>query len=340
MARYRALYDEFKVAEATGDDYNANRLKGMLLMTTLWIGGQLPGVEIALEGAATRLTTRTAVGGIKEVVSGPVSALERETFSHIPSGMVLDAEQQTFLSRELGSLEPILDSNGNPIQTLNQTQRLTFSDGSQAIIKPESGVGESVAGSGTTKYSSEVGTYVVDRALGFDQVPTTAVIDHPDLGRSAIQSWESGTAVDSAGAYSTTDQQMAAVRDYITGEQDRHLGNVLQSPDGKVIAIDGGEAFPPGGENPMYRSEFVFNTLDQELEPSVLEAVRNVDRAALSQSLLDSGLTQQQVNGAMSRLESIATEGKLTLSGLGSSGQTVTVVPDDFTRGLQQVTLP
>ncbi len=339
MTRYAALYGQYQQAVDGKDDYNANRLKGMLLATTIWLGAQVIDPEVAAEGVLSRLGTRTAAGQLERVVASGVVAAERKTFAHIPGEFTLNAEQRLFLERDMLALEQILDANGNPIQTLNTTQRVVFDDGGRAILKPESGVGADIgAGSVGTKYSREVGTYITDQHLGFNQVPTTVVVDHPVLGRSSAQLWANGTPVQSSGALSAADQQMAAVRDYITLEADRHLGNVLQSPDGRLIAIDHGESFPTGLEAPVIRSEFVYHALDQNLDPAVLASVRAVDRTALGRDLLNAGLTQQQVNGALARLDSIATQGRLTTPGLGRPGDFVTIF--DANMSIHQALVP
>ena len=329
---FKALYDEYQRARAAGDDYNANRLRGMLGATTIWLGAQFIEPETAVEGAIGRFGTRKVAGSVERVVVSELGAAERATFAHIPGEMQLNAEQRAFLERNLGSLEQIVGPDGKPLQTLNQTHRITFEDGGRAILKPESGVGtidETGAFDGP-KWSRELGTYVTDQHLGFGQVPTTAVLDHPELGRSSAQAWREGQGfaqgTDPTAGMSQLDIQRMAVRDFVTGESDRHFGNVLQAQDGSLIAIDHGESFPNGTDHPMMRNEFVGRTLDQPLDPQVVAAVQGVDRAAFRQDLLNSGLTARQADAAVARLDYVAANGRLSATGLGTSGQTVTIM--------------
>jgi len=238
-------------------------------------------------------------------------------YTHVPKDLVLSGDQRALIDRGIVGIEDINK------KSLNQTQRIEFDDGTTAILKPESGA----VSSGYEpyldgpKYARETGAYVTDQHLGFGQVPTTAVIDDPELGRSAVQAWqESQPFTGGAEAFSPIDQQKAAVLDYITGNLDRHAGNVLQSPDGKLIAIDHGECFPVPGTNDgkmAMTGDFVNAQFGQPLDPSVLEAVQSVDKAALTQDLLNSGLSQAQVDGALARLDEVATNGQITGEVLG-----------------------
>jgi hypothetical protein len=290
MDRYRALYDEYNRAVAEGDDYNANRLRGMLVATTTWTVGALVSPEVLAESAVARFGTKTVVGGVERTTA-------------------------RLIGREVIAIEAI-EKGG-----VNQSMRIVFDDGGRAILKPDAGGKNTIYevlldGS---KSSREVGTYVTDRHLGFNQVPETMAVDDPNFGRSAMQDWKDSQAfpnIGDKGVFYTKDEQMMAVRDYITGNHDRHLGNVLMSPEGGMVAIDHGESFPTGSMGSVMKNEFLARQANQQLDPSIVDAVKSVDQAALRQELRASGLSQQQIDGAMSRLNEIARHGQINGSSL------------------------
>ena len=288
--RYGAMYDDYNRAVASGDDYNANRLRGMLAATTVWIGGQFVDPALAAEGVAGRFGTRTAATGLERTAAG-------------------------LAGRELIAIEQI-EKGG-----VNQSMRVVFDDGGRAILKPDAG-GKATAYEqflGGSKSSREVGTYVTDQHLGFNQVPETVAIDDPNFGRSALQDWKDSQKfpnIGDKGTFYTKDEQMMAVRDYITGNHDRHLGNVLVSPEGGMIAIDHGEAFPKAQSSSLLTNEFIARQANQALDPAVVDAVKMVDQSALRADLHASGLSQAQIDGAISRLNEIGSQGKITGSSL------------------------
>ena len=310
MDRYGALYDEYNQAVAAGDDYNANRLRGMLAATTVWIGGQFIEPGMAAEGIAGRFGTRAAAGGLERVAISELGTAERQALSHIPADFPLDATQRALLDRGLITLEEIQKGG------VNQSMRIVFDDGGRAIIKPESGATSTMYEKFLEgpKYSREVGTYVTDRHLDFNMVPATAVMDHPELGRSSVQAWSESKPFKGGGeAFSAIDQQKAAVLDYVTGNLDRHMGNALQSPDGRLILIDHGESFPTkGATNVHMTNEFVNSQFGTTLDAGVVKSVQSVDQAAFRADLVKSGLTEGQADAALSRLNEIATNGKIT----------------------------
>ena len=213
----------------------------------------------------------------------------------------------------MSSVGQILDENGQPIQSQNQTHKVTFEDGTGSCLKPEAGEKSlNIRGLGDTpKWIREIGNYLVDRALGSRQVPTVTVVDSPTLGRASSMEWTPYKQVESISVFSEFDRHMAAVRDYITGNVDRHFGNFGKGLDGGLVAPDGGETFPMRATHSAV-SEFVMKSLGTDLNPEVLNAVRSVDQGALRQSLLDSGLSPTQVDGAMGRLNEIVTHGRIT----------------------------
>lgn len=290
LDRYSSMYDDYNRAVAAGDDYNANRLRGMLAATTIWIGAQFVEPEMAVEGIAGRLGTRTAATGLERTATG-------------------------LAGRELVAIEQI-EKGG-----VNQSMRVVFDDGGRAILKPDAGGRNTIYESllDGSKSSREVGTYVTDRHLGFNQVPETVAIDDPNFGRSAMQEWKDSQRfpdIGDKGTFYAKDEQMMAVRDYITGNHDRHLGNVLMSPEGGMVAIDHGESFPTGKTGSLMTNEFLARQANTPLDPAVVDAVRSVDQTALRQELQASGLSQQQVDGAINRLNEIATHGQINGSGL------------------------
>lgn len=84
-----------------------------------------------------------------------------------------------------------------------------------------------------------------------DLVPPTITRDMPGRGVGSYQHWVNGIAApDFHKSNQTTpfdgpkDHARAAAFDYLTGNLDRHLGNWLITPKGKLALIDNGSTFP------------------------------------------------------------------------------------------------
>jgi hypothetical protein len=232
----------------------------------------------------------------------------------------MNPAQQELAGRNATGVNQLLDANGKPISN-NAVYKVEYENGSNAAFKPQAGEGPSVidpANFGDTpKAVRQQGYYTVDQVLGADHVPTSTVMDHPDLGTGSTVDWRPHSSVTDLSGFSKTDIQVAAARDYISGNVDNHLGNIGNAG-GKPVCYDGGETFPvkPDG----MRNEFVANTVGEAFTPDALKAVHSIDPAAMRQTLVGDGLSPQQVEGAMQRYNEIMQNDKITGESWTSQG--------------------
>ena len=178
------------------------------------------------------------------------------------------------------------------------------SDGPSAVYKPAKGEYEGLRTSiaGDTYWQNEVAAYATDQMLGFDLVPTTAVLDVPS-GIGSVQEWVDGNRLP-VEFHDPIDNQKMAVLDYVIGNTDRHSNNYITSAEGRPAAIDNGLSFPRDTSEPL-RSTFFPDVVGKRLDPSVLDAVRSVDRGDFSAMLKAHGLPPGAVTGAVDRLAEI-----------------------------------
>ncbi|MEA2644921.1 MAG: hypothetical protein QOE92_4 [Chloroflexota bacterium] len=309
--RYRALIEQYNQAVAAGDDRKAGELEMMAAATTVWTVGSLIDPEVALEGVVARAGTKGAVRTGEHMLA---SELEQQAtrHAHLPGDIPLDAEQFGLVNKGIKGWDEmiVLDPVTKERRHVNDVHRLTFEDDSKAVFK--GGTGQKVKDGpyGPEMYRNDLSAHTVDRALGFDIVPTTAAIDHPTLGRGSVQAW-----ADAEGklpsAYSIEDQHRMATLDYIIGNGDRHDGNIMSRSDGRVVAIDHGNAFPRSGDQPL-RSDFVVLHANEPLHPDVIAGVNRVDPQALAEQLRANGMSHEQIDGVINRLNEVKTNGMIT----------------------------
>lgn len=150
------------------------------------------------------------------------------------------------------------------------------------------------------KWRREIAAYVLDRHLGFDLVPPTVARASPDLGPASLQASADGPRRDPVD-YGHTDRQRMGVFDFIAGNTDRHGGNYLSQANGRPAAIDNGDCFPEGTQDPR-RSVFFEYALGETLAPEVRNDLASVDRAQLSTDLRRCGLSDEAVGDVLTRL--------------------------------------
>jgi hypothetical protein len=113
-----------------------------------------------------------------------------------------------------------------------------------------------------------------------------------------------GEGHEPAGNYDPVDQHRAAVLHYVTGNTDGHGYNVLRQPDGRPGIIDGGLALPRGSDNEL-RSCFFPQVVGQRLHQSVIAAARGVDESLLVSRLQQTGITDEAIDGVLTRLHEV-----------------------------------
>lgn len=143
------------------------------------------------------------------------------------------------------------------------------------------------------QYVREAVMYQLDKLLGFDLVPPTAIrIVDGNVG--SLQEWKEPTKMlykveREGGRYNKDDLLKIVALDIISGNIDRHGGNVLVGQGGKLWAIDHGGAFPARrlfGINDPYIREY----RGKLIPPAIRKALNDIDegdlRAALAPLLI------------------------------------------------------
>ncbi len=258
---------------------------------------------------------------------------------HVEPNIPLTQEQHDLVNGAVTVDEPrnsgTIDANGHVVEgSLNATRDVQLDNGKSGIYKAQTGENpdlftDTYDGMYNDFWRNEVGAFMVDKALGFDLVPTTA----PFIGKEGIGSLQervAGTkdeiATRDIGTYDQLDQQRMGVLDYVIGNSDRHGANWLtqqvdpsnavalqsQSTTMRPAAIDNGQSFGAAPALGLIRSNWVVDQLYKPLDASVMSSVNSVDQGALSQQLKGLGISDEAVSRAMGRLNEIKTNGMIT----------------------------
>ncbi|MGV9211028.1 hypothetical protein ACTFTM_04100 [Micromonospora sp. RB23] len=214
------------------------------------------------------------------------------------------------LGREVHSMTE-LDPGGH----VNDAYDVTFTDGTHGVYKPNVPENEFVQVRSTIPENQlaarEVAASRLDEDLGFGLVPTTARWDGPHGAGSMQEFVENASPGRPANAYPAAESERMAVLDYISGNTDRHMGNYLTGPDGRLVAIDHGYSFPESNAEPL-RSDFVTQQMNRPLSPETMARLQDTDPAALADRLRGTGLSEQALSGAMDRFNEIRARGTIT----------------------------
>ncbi|MEH0938587.1 WXG100-like domain-containing protein [Micromonospora psammae] len=214
------------------------------------------------------------------------------------------------LGREVHSMVE-LDPGGH----VNDAYDVTFTDGTHGVYKPNVPENEFVQVRSTIPESElaarEVAASRLNEDLGFDLVPTTARWDGPHGSGSMQEFVENASPGRPVSDYSVPERERMAVLDYVSGNTDRHLGNYLTGPDGRLVAIDHGYSFPQSNAEPL-RSDFVQQQMNRPLGPETMARIQATDPAVLADRLRATGLDERAVSGAMDRFNEIRSRGTIT----------------------------
>ncbi|MEU4311889.1 hypothetical protein [Nocardia sp. NPDC024068] len=202
-----------------------------------------------------------------------------------------------------------------------EVRKMRSTDGELNIYKPIHGekydAGLPFTHAPGSLTSREIAAYRVDEILGFGRIPPTARTDGvigPNgrpTGPGMIQQFVDSTPSGPVTAYPKIQQQQVAVLDYIIGSMDRHPGNYRTVDRGDhldLVAIDHGRSFPMALK-PLeieIDSDFVTAHKGRQLDPEVLDALRNADTDRLRAALEDAGnIHPNAIDGALARLEKV-----------------------------------
>lgn len=199
-------------------------------------------------------------------------------------------------------------------QATNIVHKAKFKDGKNGVYKPISGefnaMRRSIPDGGMA--CREVAASRVDEDLRFGLVPPTGFWDGPHGPGSLQVLIEGARSHQALWRYSVTERERMAVFDYIIGNTDRSWFNYITGPDGRLIAIDHGCAFPENSTDHAIRSSFVAEFYRKQLSDDVRQLLGAVDLGRMRQRLRASGLSERAVDGALDRLAELRTRGQIT----------------------------
>lgn len=194
---------------------------------------------------------------------------------------------------------------------VNQTRLVEFEDGSFGIWKPVSGerTGLRLGIRGGTYYLREAAASDVAQLVRYnDLVPITAVREHAgELG--SIQEFRQGLEAYRAEPVARfgsrdLDRQRAVLFDVVMGNTDRHAGNWLIGPGGKLVLIDHGLTLPTVDER--LRLDIARGLRDLAAEiPEKLKMPWRKAWPKIEQALLKRGIERRAIDLAKARLDQI-----------------------------------
>jgi hypothetical protein len=198
---------------------------------------------------------------------------------------------------------------------VNKSEVLTFKT---ADGKPMAGVFKMVKGERSLRTDVPVGTEPIrevavsrlDETLGLHMVPTS-VLRAVDNEVGSVQLFAADAKVSTSMTPSATVQLNRAAAekmrafDYITGNADRHTGNLMvrqQGNDYLPVAIDNGLALPEG-VNTMFRwPDAWVSSHTGPLLPETTQWIKSCDPKTVAKSLGDSGIDKLAMTHVLRRL--------------------------------------
>jgi hypothetical protein len=168
--------------------------------------------------------------------------------------------------------------------------------------------------------NAEVAQYRVNRMIGGYEVPETVYADNSDGIRGSCQAFVSGADIPTIQQVKDNDRiktDSILATDIICGQGDRHWGNIIVDPRGRLVAVDNGHASFYGPENIQYimshnvlisslfapaemNSEFVLHArrIDHGryvISPVIVDRLRAVARERYDRAFIGIG-TERHVN--------------------------------------------
>jgi len=187
----------------------------------------------------------------------------------------------------------------------NEVKLVHLADGSKAVFKPtsgESGVNESPGIPWKTEYRREAASYSLAKDLGIDTVPetTTRKIKGSD---GSIQRWVDGTIVkDHNGPIDRHSVEQIRLLDFVSGNDDRHSGNMIISADGKAHAIDNGRSFRTVPSGPQMPIKTVGQFAGMGLTPQIHDRIKSMDPAKIAQTLNSHKIEHEAIEHTLNRI--------------------------------------
>lgn len=198
---------------------------------------------------------------------------------------------------------------------VNETKILK--DGTKCVWKPAYGECEGLRGSIETGhfFKREVAAFEIDRIIGTDLVPPTAVREYNGFYGS-IQEFKHGFMSyqsKRADKITTEYKQRLALLDFLIANTDRHSGNFLVSHSGEITAIDNGCTFPSKDDFSIYsyfQKELCYNEYSPDMTEDMKSILKRMNDSTVKNArsaLLDSGLIDERAyRGFLGRLSGMA----------------------------------
>lgn len=206
-------------------------------------------------------------------------------------------------SPEIERVEKILSSGGVSSETklgggVNDTKIITLNDGSKAVFKYERGE----RGNKTPGYQGirEIAAWQIAKIVGMTDMVSPAVQRRIGDTVGPLIQWQDGKVAnhcdtDSEMYDGKEDGERAAVFDYVMGNTDRHRGNWVISPQGKIRLIDHGYVLPESEFAHMGGNRFIQEYRQENVSPQLiapyLKALPQIkdtlERLKLGQSAID-----------------------------------------------------
>jgi hypothetical protein len=205
--------------------------------------------------------------------------------------------------------------NNNPNrESANSSFKVTLDDGSKALFKPQDGEEHTDGRGGSLRNSIDGGTYykreiafsAIANNLGVgDITPIVVQHDHEDhngIQRGSLQSWIEGTpSFEADDSLSKRGSEQMRVADYVTGNTDRHGGNLLVKEDGTPGLLDHGLAFPQNDRDRWIQPMGSIDKSVGPLDPETHEQIKNIDTHALARSLMNNGIEGEATRNTVAR---------------------------------------
>lgn len=197
-----------------------------------------------------------------------------------------------------------------------ETHKVEFKDGSAAIYKPAAGAGlAKIAGirhsikenKNIAEKYRDLAAYKISEAAGFNIVPHVELVDYKigTPGGGHAMAWIEGKARPAdwrEDAHSGhPDMHRMAALDWITGNTDRHPGNMMQGKSGRYYAIDNGLAFPDDTDPREYRSHPHKEVTGQKIPQEVKNEIRALKPEHIAAAMKESGFSDRDIKAVQAR---------------------------------------
>lgn len=221
-----------------------------------------------------------------------------------------------------------MEKLGGEDSGLNASYVATLSDGGKAVFKPASGeqaigISEPVRSNidAGTYHKREVAAYKLAEHLGMkDMVPETASISHNgEVG--SLQRWHSGGKLlalqgdpngrlEGGARFDHESSERMRVFDYVTGNSDRHAGNLLSdnsSGSPRPILIDHGLTFPKGPPDRFIQPTDAIHE-SRDLHPNTEKMIRDLDINGIAKTLHASGIEPEAIRHTLIRVKALQSD--------------------------------